>query len=323
MGKQMMRLAIIDDYENVALRMADWGDLGDKIEIDVYRDHLTEGDELADRLSPYDILVIMRERTPFPRSLIEQLPNLKLLVTTSAKNRSIDLTTCGEKGIVVCGTESSRNAPVELAWALILSSLRRIPQHDRAVRRGVWGDSIGSGIEGKVLGVLGLGKTGKPVARVGLAFGMKVVACSQNLTAEQASAAGAVRMEKDELFKTADVITVHLVLSNRTQGLIGAHEIGLMKPSAYLINTSRGPIIQEKSLVDALKANRIAGAGLDVFDREPLPRDHPFLSLPNTVLTPHIGYVIQESFRTYYTQAKEDVDAWLAGKPIRVLEQEK
>jgi len=318
-----MRLAILDDYEDAALRMADWGSLGDHIRIDVYRDHLTKGDELADRLSPYDILVIMRERTPFPRSLIEQLPNLKLLVTTSAKNRSIDLAACHERGIVVCGTESSRNAPAELAWALILSLLRRIPQHDRALRRGLWGDGIGSGIEGKVLGVLGLGKTGKPVARVGLAFGMKVVAWSQNLRAEQASAAGAVRVEKDELFQAADIITIHLVLSERTKGLIGAHEIGLMKPSAYLINTSRGPIVQEKALIDALTANRIAGAGLDVFDTEPLPRDHPFLSLPNTVLTPHVGYVIEESFRTYFTQAKEDVDAWLAGRPIRVLEEGK
>ena len=318
-----MRLAILDDYEDAALRMADWGSLGDRVRIDVYRDHLTKGDELADRLSPYDILVIMRERTPFPRRLIEQLPNLKLLVTTSAKNRSIDLAACHERGIVVCGTESSRNAPAELAWALILSLLRRIPQHDRALRRGLWGDGIGSGIEGKVLGVLGLGKTGKPVARVGLAFGMKVVAWSQNLKAEQASAAGAVRAEKDELFQAADIITIHLVLSERTRGLIGAHEIGLMKPSAYLINTSRGPIVQEKALIDALTANRIAGAGLDVFDTEPLPRDHPFLSLPNTVLTPHVGYVIEESFRTYFTQAKEDVDAWIAGRPIRVLEEEK
>ncbi len=318
-----MRLAILDDYEDAALRMADWSSLGEHIQTDVYRDHLTNGDQLADRLFPYDILVIMRERTPFPRSLVEGLPNLKLLVTTSAKNRSIDLAACGERGIVVCGTESSRNAPAELAWALILSLLRRIPQHDRALRRGVWGDGIGSGVDGKVLGVLGLGKTGKPVAQVGLAFGMKVLAWSQNLTAEQASAAGAVRVEKDELFTTADIVTVHLILSDRTRGLIGAHEIGLMKPSAYLVNTSRGPIIQEKALIDALTANRIAGAGLDVFDTEPLPRDHPFLTLSNTVLTPHVGYVIEESFRTYFTQAKEDVDAWLAGRPIRALEQDK
>ncbi len=318
-----MRLAILDDYEDAALRMADWSSLGEHIQTDVYRDHLTNGDQLADRLFPYDILVIMRERTPFPRSLVEGLPNLKLLVTTSAKNRSIDLAACGERGIVVCGTESSRNAPAELAWALILSLLRRIPQHDRALRRGVWGDGIGSGVDGKVLGVLGLGKTGKPVARVGLAFGMKVLAWSQNLTAEQASAAGAVRVEKDELFTTADIVTVHLILSDRTRGLIGAHEIGLMKPSAYLVNTSRGPIIQEKALIDALTANCIAGAGLDVFDTEPLPRDHPFLTLTNTVLTPHVGYVIEESFRTYFTQAKEDVDAWLAGRPIRALEQDK
>ena len=314
-----MRLAVLDDYEDAALNLADWGSLRGALEIDVYRDHLPESDGLAARLLPYDILIIMRERTPFPRSLIERLPNLRLLVTTSAKNRSIDLTACRDKGIAVCGTESSKDAAVELTWGLILSSLRRIPQHDRAVRNGMWGDGIGSGIDGKVLGVLGLGKKGKRVAQVGLAFGMKVVAWSQHLKAEDAAAVGVVRVEKDELFKTADIITIHLVLGDRTSGLVGADEIGLMKPSSYLINTSRGPIVQEKALIAALKENRIAGAGLDVFETEPLPRGHPLLSLSNVVLTPHVGYVTQESFRTYFTQAKEDVEAWLAGEPIRVL----
>ncbi len=314
-----MRLAVLDDYEDVALRLADWGSLRGALEIDVYCDHLTERDELIARLLPYDILIIMRERTPFPRSLIQQLPNLRLLVTTSAKNRSIDLAACHDREIVVCGTESSKDAAVELTWGLILSLLRRIPQHDRAVRNGVWGVGIGLGIEGKVLGVLGLGKKGRRVAQVGLAFGMKVVAWSHHLTSEDAAAVGVVRVEKDELFKTADIITIHLVLSDRTRGLVGADEIGWMTRSSYLINTSRGLIVQEKALIEALKENRIAGAGLDVFETEPLPRGHPLLSLSNVVLTPHVGYVTQESFRTYFTQAKEDVEAWLAGKPIRVL----
>ncbi len=256
-----MKLAICNDHENVSLKLADWSSLGPEIEIDVYGDFLNEGAELAERLLPYDILVIMRERTPFPQSLIEGLSRLRLLVTTGPKNRGIDLEACRDRGIVVCGTESSRTAPAELAWALILSTVRRIPQHDQALRKGIWGDSIGSSLHDKVLGVVGLGKLGKQVARVGLAFGMKVVAWSQNMTGEQAAEAGAVR------------------------------------------------------------GNSIAGAGLDAFDIEPLPHDHPFLSLSNTVLTPHIGYVMEDSFRTYFTQAKEDVAAWLAGKPIRVLEE--
>jgi len=315
-----MRLAILDDYEDVALKMADWEDLGSEIKIDVYQDHLVNRNELVERLLPYDMLVIMRERTPFPRSLIEQLPNLKLLVTTGGRNRAIDLSACTEKGIVVCCTEASKTAPAELTLALIMSVLRRIPQQDRAVRAGRWGDGIGSGLAGKTLGILGLGKLGTQVTRFGLAFGMKVVAWSQNLTPERAAAAGAVLVAKDELFATADIITIHVVLSDRTRGLVGAHEIGLMKPSAYIINTARGPIIQEQALVAALQAGRIAGAGLDVFETEPLPPEHPFISLPNTVITPHIGYVTKEGFGIYYRYAKEDVVAWLAGKPVRVLE---
>ena len=263
-----MRLAILDDYENVALELADWDSLGHGIQIDVYRDNIKEETILADRLFPYQILVIMRERTSFPRSLIERLSNLKLLVTTGNRNLAIDLNACKEKGVTVCGTDSSKTAAAELAWALILASLRRIPQHDRAVREGRWADAIGSGLAGKVLGVLGLGKLGAQLARIGLAFGMNVIAWSQNLTPQRAAEVGAVRVEKSEFFATADIISIHVVLSERTRGLVGEHEIGLMKSGAYLINTSRGPVIEEKALIEALMKNRIAGAGLDVFEME-------------------------------------------------------
>jgi phosphoglycerate dehydrogenase-like enzyme len=314
-----MRLAILDDHEGVALELADWESLGPDIHIDVYRDNIKDENILADRLRPYQILVIMRERTPFPRSLIERLDKLKLLVTTGARNLAIDLSACREKGIVVCGTDSSKTAAAELAWALILAALRRIPQHDRAVREGRWVDAIGSGLAGKALGVLGLGKLGAQVARVGLAFGMEVIAWSQNLTPQRAAEVGVVRVEKNEFFATADIISIHVILSERTRGLVGAHEIGLMKPQAHLINTSRGPVIEEKALIEALREKRIAGAGLDVFEMEPLPTDHPFLTLDNVVLTPHIGYVTREGFRTYFTEACADVSAWLSGRPVRVL----
>ena len=315
-----MRLAILDDIEDVALKLADWDSLEPQIKIDVFRDNIKEEAALAKRLLPYDILVIMRERTRFPGSLIEKLSNLKLLVTTGARNLAIDMAACKESGITVCGTESSRTAPAELAWALILSCLRKIPQFDRAVRNGRWGDGIGSGLAGKTLGVLGLGKLGTQVTRVGLAFGMKVIAWSQNLTPEKAAEVGAVRVDKDEFFAAADIITIHVVLSDRTRGLVGARELGLMKPTAYLINTARGPIIDEKALIAALTENRIAGAGLDVFEIEPLPPDHPFLRLANTVITPQVGYVSKEGFQIYFRQAREDVAAWLAGKPIRILQ---
>ncbi|MEW6672285.1 MAG: D-2-hydroxyacid dehydrogenase family protein [Thermodesulfobacteriota bacterium] len=318
-GDAIMRLAILDDYEGTALKFGDWGSLGPEIQTDSYRDHLEKEDDLVKRFFPYDILVVMRERTPFPRSLIEKLPNLKLLVTTGPKNSAIDTAACKAKGIVVSGTHSSKKPPAELTWGLILSLFRKIPQLDRSTRNGRWGEGIGISLDGKVLGLLGLGHVGTLVAKVGAAFNMRVVAWSQNLTAERAAAAGAVRVEKDELFKTADVLSVHLVLSERTRGLIGAPEIGLMKPSAYIINTSRGPIIQEKELVEALRSGRIAGAGLDVFETEPLPPGHPLLSLPNVLITPHIGYVTAENFKTYFSQAVENVAAWRKGTPVRTL----
>lgn len=315
----MMRLAILDDIEGVALEFAPWERLHPEIVVDVYHDHIQDENVLADRLLPYDILVIMRERTRFPRSLLERLINLKLLITTGKRNLAVDMKACKENGILVCGTESSKTAAAELAWALILGTLRRIPQHDRAMRKGRWGETIGSGLSGKVLGVLGLGKLGAQVARIGQVFGMKVVAWSDNLTSQRAAEIGVERVPKSEFFSIADIISIHVVLSERTRGLVGAHEIGQMKPEAYLINTSRGAVIDEKALVEALRSNRIAGAGLDVFETEPLPPDHPFLGLNNIVITPHIGYVTREAFQTYYRHAYEDVVAWLSGGPIRVL----
>ena len=314
-----MRLAILDDYEKAALDMAAWDRLGPDIEIDVYEDHLDREDALVRRLLAYDILVIMRERTPFPHGLIEQLPNLKLLITSGAKNNAIDVDACRGKGIVVAGTDSSKDPPAELTWGLILSLMRKLPQLDAAVRQGKWGSFPGRGLSGKVLGLVGLGTIGLKVAAVARAFGMNVIAWSQNLTAERASAAGGVRVEKDALFGEADIISVHLVLSRRTNGLVGARELALMKPTACIINTSRGPIIDERALIDALRQGRIAGAGLDVFETEPLPPDHPLLTMSNTVVTPHIGYVTEENFRTYFGQAIEDILAWRAGKPIREL----
>lgn len=314
-----MRVAVLDDYEGAASSLGDWGSLEPEIKTDVYRDHLVGTGELVNRLKPYDILVVMRERTPFPRGLIDQLPHLKLLVTTGLRNNAIDTAACKEKGIVVSGTDSSKTPPVELTWGLILSLMRRISQMDRSTRDGRWGDGIGTGLDGKVLGLLGLGYIGARVAKVGAAFNMKVKAWSQNLTTDRAFAAGAERVEKEELFRSADILSVHLVLSERTRGLVGTTEIGWMKPSAVLVNTSRGPIIQEEALIEALRSSRIAGAGLDVFETEPLSPDHPLLSLSNTLVTPHIGYVTRENFKTYFTQAVEDIAAWLKGKPIRLL----
>lgn len=315
----MRKLAIIDDYEELALQLGEWDSLPEAIQTDVFNDHLSDESAIADRLLPYEMLVIMRERTLFSRSLIERLSNLKLLVTTGPRNQSIDLAACSEKGIVVCGTESKKSAPAEHTWALILALLKSIPQADHATRMGRWGGAVTRELDGKTLGILGLGRLGTKVAQVGLAFGMKVIAWSQNLTDSRASEVGALQVEKDELLTESDIISIHLVLSDRTRGLVGAREIGLMKPTAYIVNTSRGPIIEERALIEALQAEKIAGAGIDVFDTEPLPPDHPFLTLANTVITPHIGYVSRENFQTFFKQASEDVAAWLNGQPIRVL----
>ncbi len=315
----MTRVAIPDDYQGVALRMADWGRLPAETEVVVFRDHLADLGAVAARLAEFDVVMAMRERTPFPRALLERLPRLRLLVTAGMRNAAIDITAASERGILVCGTAGLPYPTAELTWALILSLVRRIPTEDRATREGRWQETVGLGLNGKTLGVLGLGTLGSRVARVGRAFEMPVLAWSQNLTAERAAEVGATLVGRDELLARADVVTIHLVLSERTRGLIGARELALMKPSAYLVNTSRGPIVDEAALVRALRDGALAGAGLDVFDEEPLPLDHPLRRLPNTAITPHLGYVTEETYRIFYGQAVEDIEAYLRGAPIRVL----
>ena len=315
----MPRVAVLDDYQNVARDMADWESLPDDVTVDVFNDHLSDEDEVAERLGPYDIIVAMRERTPFQRTLIRRLPNLKLLVTTGMRNASIDVSAASDHGVTVCGTDGLPYPTAELTWALVLALARKVPTEDSATRAGGWQVTMGEGLQGKTLGVIGLGRLGSQVATVGCAFGMDVIAWSQNLTADRAAEFGARLVSKDELLSSADVVTIHLVLSDRTRGLIGKRELSLMKRSSYLVNTSRGPIVDESALVEALRSERIAGAGLDVFDIEPLPKDHPLRTLPNTVLTPHMGYVTIETYRVFYGDAVENIRAFLEGSPVRVV----
>ena len=285
----------------------------------MFRDHAVGDDRVAARLADFDAVVAMRERTPFSRSLLARLPRLRLLVTTGMRNASIDVRAATERGVVVCGTAGLPYPTAELTWALILSLVRHVPREDRATREGRWQETLGTGLNAKTLGVLGLGTLGSRVARIGRAFEMEVLAWSPNLTAERAAAGGAALVPRDELLARADVVTIHLVLGERTRGLIGAPELARMRPTAYLVNTSRGPIVDEGALIRALETRAIAGAGLDVYDEEPLPLDHPFRRLPNTVITPHLGYVTEETYRIFYRQALEDVRAFLAGAPVRVL----
>jgi phosphoglycerate dehydrogenase-like enzyme len=315
----MTRIALLDDYQGVALRYADWSSLPAGTEVVAFADHLADLDALAARLAPFDGIVVMRERTPVTARLLERLPNLRLLVTTGMRNASIDLAAATARGVTVCGTAGLPYPTAELTWGLILSLMRRVPTEDRATREGRWQVTVGEGLNGKTLGLLGLGTLGSRVAKVGRAFEMQLLAWSQNLTAERASEAGAALVSRDELLARADIVSVHLVLSERTRGLIGARELALMKRSAYLVNTSRGPIVDEAALIAALRAGTIAGAGLDVFDEEPLPGTHPFRQLPSTVITPHLGYVTDETYRIFYGHAREDVEAFLRGAPVRVL----
>ena len=315
----MARVALLDDYQGVALGMADWKSLPAGTDVVVFKDHLADEDALAARLADFDIIMALRERTPFPRTLLGRLPKLKLLITAGMRNASIDMKAAAERGVLVCGTSGLPYPTAELAWGLILSLVRRIPAEDRATREGRWQTSLGLGLNGKTLGVLGLGTLGSRVARVGRALEMKVLAWSQNLTAERAAAEEAMLVARDDLLARSDVVSIHLVLGERTRGLIGARELGLMKRSAYLVNTSRGPIVDEGALIRALRDGTIAGAGLDVFDEEPLPRDHPFRRLPNIVITPHLGYVTEETYRIFYGQAVEDIKAFLRDEPVRLL----
>ncbi|MGG5808103.1 D-2-hydroxyacid dehydrogenase family protein [Falsiroseomonas sp. CW058] len=315
----LTRLAILDDYQGVVQSMGPWGRLPGSIAVEVFRDTPRDADAIAARLAPFDAILAMRERTPFPAALLKRLPNLRLLITTGERNRSIDVGQAQAQGITVCGTPSSGAPTVDITWGLILNLLRDIPRQQDSLRAGTWQTSVGTAAGGLTLGVVGLGKLGSAVAKVGQAFGMKVIAWSQNLTAEKAAAAGATLVTKQELFATADVVTLHLILSDRSRGIVGAAELGAMKRSAFIVNTSRGPLIDQPALVAALKEGRIAGAGLDVFDEEPLPAGHPLLGCPNTVLTPHLGYVSTQNYAAYFNGAVEAIEAYLAGTPIRLL----
>ncbi len=317
-----VRIAVLDDYLDLARTCCDWAALGPDVEPTFFKRHLASVDEAAAALKDFEVLSLMRERMPLPKSLIDRLPNLKLVITTGGRNRSIDVEACKARGIVVCGTRSADPAPtIEIAWGLILSAARNLSREDANMRRGGWQERIGFSLHGKTLGVVGLGHLGKRMAEVGKAFGMNVVAWSQNLTGERAAESGVTRVDKDELMSGADVITIHLVLSDRTRGLIGEREFALMKPSAILANTSRGPIIDETAMIDALKSRRILAACLDVYNVEPLPADHALRTLDNAILSPHLGYATQGNYRTYFSDTMEAVLAWRAGKAIpRVIE---
>jgi phosphoglycerate dehydrogenase-like enzyme len=314
-----MRCAILDDYQNVALDLADWSAIAADVEIQVFSEHLGDEAAVAKALADFEVVAIMRERTPFPRSLFDKLPKLKLLVTTGIRNLSIDVAAAAENGVVVSGTEILKYPTAELTWGLVLAATRRIPQESHSVSEGQWQTTLGTGLDGKTLGVIGLGTQGARVAGYGKAFAMEVLAWSQNLTSERCAEVGVTLVNKEELLAQADVVTIHMVLGERSRGLIGAEELALMKPGATLVNTSRGPIVDEAALIKALKDGTIAGAGLDVFDQEPLAEDHPLRSLPNAVVTPHIGYVTAETYRIFYQQTVEDIRAWLDGAPVRVL----
>jgi phosphoglycerate dehydrogenase-like enzyme len=305
------RIAILDDYQNVALSMADWSGLNGSAAITVFNDHLSDTGAVVARLQPFDIVCVMRERTPMTRAVIEGLPKLRLIASTGTMNASIDLKAATEHGIEVVHTRYSSLPTIELTWALILASVRNLIAENASLRAGGWQLFVGDDLAGRTLGVLGLGNVGGAVARIGKAFGMDVIAWSQNLTAERAAEAGVALVTKEELFRRADIVTVHLVLSGRTRGLVGAGELALMKPTARLVNTSRGPIVVEADLISALENGRIAGAAIDVFDQEPLPADHPFRRLPNVLATPHIGYVSRGLYARFYQGTVDNIRQWL------------
>ena len=314
-----MRIVLLDDYQGCSLELADWSRIRAAHDVVAFRDHISDEAELVRRLGAVDVLCIMRERTPVMRSLLEKLPTLKLIVTTGHTHSSLDHKAALERGIGVCTTASSRFATAELTFALVLALARQIVSQHNSVRAGGWQLGLGQDLRGKTLGVIGLGNLGAQVAGYGKAFGMNIAGWSQNLTDEQAKAAGATRVSKEELFRTSDFITVHYKLSARSKGIVGAADIALMKPTAYLINTSRGPLIDEAAMIAAIKDGRIAGAGLDVFDEEPLAPDHFFRTSPHVVVTPHVGYVSRENYITYYRETVENIEGWLAGKPVRAV----
>jgi phosphoglycerate dehydrogenase-like enzyme len=307
----MVKIAILDDYQGAALKLADWTAVARRAHIDVFNDHLADADAVVKRLLPYDIVCVMRERTPLRREIIERLPNLKMIASTAPRNASIDMQAAADHNVTVLHTGYFSSPTVELTWALILAGARHITSEAAAVRGGGWQQRLGDDMAHKTLGIVGLGGIGSKVAKVGMAFGMNLIAWSQNLTAEKAAAAGATLVSKEELLRQADVVSIHLVLSERTKGLIGASELALMKPTARLVNTSRGPIVQEAALIQALASHRIAGAAIDVYDTEPLPLDHPYRNTPNLLATPHIGYVSRGLYERFYRDTVSNIVAWL------------
>jgi phosphoglycerate dehydrogenase-like enzyme len=306
-----IRIAILDDYQNVALKLADWSPLEGRAEITVFNDHIAERDALLKRLEPFDVICAMRERTPLTRDIIEHLPRLKLIASTGAANASIDLDAAGDRGVEVRHTGYSSTATIEFTWALILATMRNVPTENRSLQSGGWQVGLGTELAGKTLGLLGLGRIGSAVGVIGRAFGMNVIAWSQNLTEERAQEKGVQRVDKEALFRTSDLVSIHLRLSERTRHLVSAPEFKLMKPTARLVNTSRGPIVDHAALLDALTSKRIAGAGLDVYDEEPLAADDPLRSLQNVLATPHIGYVTEELYRTFYKDTVRNIVEWM------------
>lgn len=317
----MLHAAILDDYQNVALSLAEWSRLKEQVAFTAFNDHLSDVDAVAARLKDFEIVIMNRERTPFFADLLKKLPKLKLLLTSGMVNRSIDVAAANAQGVTVCGSRSSSSSTPELCWGLIIALARQIPAEDRNVREGRWQQSIGIGLQGRTLGVIGLGHLGIPVAKVGLAFGMKVAVWSPNMTQARADEVmpGLTAVSKEQMMAGSDFITIHMPLGPRSQGLIGAADIARMKPTAYLINTSRGPIVDQDALYAAVRAGRIAGVGLDVYDIEPLPKDHPVRSLPNSVLTPHLGFVEVEAYKRHFAEAVENIESWLKGTPMRVI----
>jgi len=315
----MFRVALLDDYQHVAMGLADWDSLKPRAEVTAFSDHIDDPEALVERLTPFDAVMLVRERTKFPRALIERLPNLKLILSAAMWNVAIDLEAATEHGVQVCGTGDLSNATPELTIGLLLSLARNIHGESRAVRDGRWQVSLGIAVRGRTLGILGLGDIGSQVAALGRALNMDVIAWSQNLTPERCKAAGVTYVSKDELMARSDFLTIHVKLSERTTGLILAPDLARMKPTAYLINTSRGPIVDEAALIAALRDGRIAGAGLDVFDREPLPLDHPFRILENVLVTPHVGYVTEENYRQIYGDVVEDIRGFLNGEVVRPM----
>ena len=315
----MKRLAILDDYEHAAMEAADWSPLDGVVDITVFDEHIDAEDALAARLDDFEIVFLMRERTPFPASLLARLPRLELIITSGMRNFSIDLDAAKANGVTVTGTPILPYPAAEHTWALMLALAKNIARGDRGMRNGAWTDTLAIGLKGKTLGVVGLGKLGSQVARVGLAFGMQVIAWSQNLARKRCEEVGVSYATREELFTNSDFVTIHLHVGERNRGLVTAEDFERMKPEAYLINTSRGPIVVENDLIDALQRGRIAGAGLDVYDIEPLPAEHALRRAPNTVLTPHQGYVTIENYRGFYATAIQNILAWLDGQAINVV----